>query len=94
MFVFVMGCVVVALARAELPNRGSGHRDYGFRRVQGLSRGDYLAACQSLVQICIVHVLRDSIRFAAWKECRPVAMAPNRSTKSKRPRRRESGWKI
>ena len=45
-------------------------------------------------QTCIVHVLHYSIRFASWKQGRPVAMAPNHPTKSKRPRRRESGWKI
>ena len=56
--------------------RDPGHPDRRGRRAQGFSRGDQPRCFRkTVVQTCIVHLIRYSMHFASWKERRPVAAA-------------------
>jgi putative transposase len=49
---------------------------------------------QTVVQTCIVHLIRYSMQFCSWKEHRLVAAALSRSIRQHRLRRHASGWRI
>src|SRR6201987_2894332 len=49
-----------------------GHPDRRGRRPEGLSGGDRGRLSASRVQTCIVHLIRNSLDFAAWKDRKPI----------------------
>ena len=79
----------------ELRNRGT--QDILIAVVDGLKGFPEAITSvfpKTVVQTCIVHLIRYSMHFASWKERRPVARRSSRSIRPNRPRRRASGWKI
>jgi putative transposase len=49
---------------------------------------------KTVVQTCIVHLLRYAMQFASWKEHRALAAHSGRSIRPSRPRWHASGWRI
>ena len=53
----------------ELKTAGSErHPDRGRRWAEGFSRGDRRGFPETLVQTCIVHLIRNSLAFVSWKD--------------------------
>ena len=63
---------------SELKNRGVGVNDILIAVVDGLKGfPDAISAVfpETQIQTCIVHLLRNSMDYASWKDRKPVAMA-------------------
>ena len=58
--------------RTQEPRR-RGHSDRRRRWPEGISRGYRRLFPPTIVQTCVVHLIRNSMDFASWKDRKPIA---------------------
>ncbi len=69
------GQVLAAGDERDSQPRHQRHPDRRGRRSQGLPGGDQRGVPRTVVQTCIVHLIRYSMQFASWKERKAIAAA-------------------